>query len=124
MQTVQSRLHETNPQGEGAAAAPLLRIAEDLERLRTEILALYASNLPPAVIHQIARGASEQAMIGRMMLHDCTLRANNGTLNSKHLANARKWNASVRRWIEGKKAAYATGCRRKLHIVRPGRAAQ
>jgi hypothetical protein len=124
VQTVQSRLHETNPQADAAEADPLLRISEDIERLRAEILALYTSNLPPAVIHQIARGASEQAAIAHMMLHDCTLRANNGTLNPKHLANAHKWNASVRRWIEGKKAAYATGCRRKLHIVRSGRTAQ
>jgi hypothetical protein len=109
---------------DAAEADLLLQISEDIERLRTEILALYTSNLPPALIHQIARGASEQAMIGRMMLHDCTLRANNGTLNPKHLANARKWNTSVRRWIEDKKAAYATGCRRKFHVVRSGRLAQ
>lgn len=123
MQTIQSRLQESAPPAEAAAADPLQRIAADLERLHTEILALYASDLSPAVVHQIVRGASEQTMIGRMMLQDCVLRANNGTLNAKHLANARKWNASVRRWIEDKKAAYTTGCRRKFNVVR-GRAAQ
>lgn len=123
MQTVQSRLHETN-QLPAAEAGPLVQISEDTKQLQTEILSLYTSNLPPAVIHQIARGASEQAMIGRMMLQDCALRSSNGTLNSKHIANAHKWNASVRRWIEDKKAAYNSGCRRKFHLVRSGRPAQ
>ncbi|HRF09828.1 MAG TPA: hypothetical protein PL193_14450 [Xanthobacteraceae bacterium] len=124
MQTVQSRLYETNPQADEAQADPLLHMAEDVEKLRGEILALYASNLPPAVVHKIARGAQEQAAISRMMLDDCSLRANNGTLNPKHLANARKWNASVRRWIAEKKAAYASGSRRKLQIVRSSRPVQ
>lgn len=123
MQTVQSRPYETNP-ADAAQPDPLRRIAEDLELLRSEILALYSAKLPPAVIHQIVRGAHEQAMIGRMMLQDCTLRAGNGTLNPTHLANAHKWNASVRRWIEQKKAAYSTGCRRKFHVVRSARTAQ
>lgn len=124
MPTVQSPLHDANPQAEAAEADPLLQISEDIERLRSEILALYASNLPPAAVHQIVRGASEQATIARMMLHDCRLRASNGTLNPKHLANARKWNMSVRRWIEDKKTAYTTGCRRKFHVVRSGQPTQ
>lgn len=124
MQTVQSRPYETNPQADAAQADPLRRIAEDLELLRSEILALYSAKLPPAVIHQIVRGAHEQAVIGRMMLQDCTLRAANGTLNPAHLANAHKWNASVRRWIAQKKSAYSTGCRRTFHVVRSTRTAQ
>ncbi len=122
LQTVQSWIGETNPETAAEEDEALTALAADCERLNAEILAIYKAVLPAAVIHQIARGASEQAAIGRMMLDDCVLRAEEGKLTPSHLSNARKWNASVRRWIENRKAAYTTGCRRKLILVRSARA--
>lgn len=117
MQILQSSKRETNRPAE-ASDGPLADFADDLERLNAEILALYGETLPPAVIHQIAGGAREQARIGHLMLDDCLLRAESGHLNAAHVANGRKWIAGVRRWIESRKAKYASNVRRKLYIVR------
>lgn len=124
MQSLQSRVDETNPAEGFAGNDPLALIAEDLERLGGEIRALYKAALPPAIIHQIARGAHEQAAIGRLMLDDCRLRSANGSLNETHLANARRWIAGVRRFMENRQTAYATGTRRKFYVIRSPRAAQ
>ena len=103
---------------------PLSGLAEDLERLSGEILALYKATLPPAVIHQITRGASEQVAIGRLMLDDCMLRAAKGTLTPKHVANASTWISGVRKFIEKRQAAYKLNTRRKLCVVRSRQAGQ
>ncbi len=122
---VQVLLQSRNGRAELALAAerdPLATLAEELDRLSGEILALYKAALPPAVIHQITRGASEQAAIGRLMLDDCMLRAAKGTLTPKHVANAEKWIGGVRRFIEKRQAAHALNTRRKLCVVRSKRA--
>lgn len=124
MQSLQARAGETNPSVAGEAQCPVVALIVDLEKLQSEIRALYKAALPPAVIHQIARGAHEQFAIGRMMLDDCTLRSANGTLNEKHLANARRWIAGVRRFMENRQTTYGTSIRRKFYVIKPARAAQ
>ncbi len=118
MQILQSSKKETNRARAEASSDPLADFAEDLERLNAEILALYREALPPAIIHQIAGGAREQAGIGHLMLDDCIMRAESGCLNATHIANGRKWVASVRAWIEGRKTKYASNVRRKLYVVK------
>jgi hypothetical protein len=120
VQSLPSRLEETNPVA-AEAIDPVDILADDLEKLNGEILAVYKANLPPAIIHQIMRGAREQAAIGGMMLLDCRQRAADGKLEPKHLANARKWNAGVLRWIENRQTTYTTGSRRKLYVIRSRR---
>jgi hypothetical protein len=100
---------------------PVTLLAEDFERLNIEILALYSAELPPAVIHQISRGAREQALIGEMLLADCMMHAASGTLNAAHIANTEKWISGIRGWIEKRKAVYAFNCRRKLFAMRARR---
>lgn len=121
MQSLQALVVETNQSPANAESHPVAMLEDTLERLGSEIRDLYKAELPPAVIHQIVRGAREQAAIARMMVEDCALRQNNGTLNPKHLANARKWIAGVARWIENRQASYLSGSRRKLCIVRSAR---
>lgn len=121
MQVLQSRNSEAPSIEAAPENLPLAGLAEDLDRLNAEIRSLYKEALPPAVIHQISRGAREQASIGKMILHDCTLRAANGTLNPKHLANAEKWIAGVRRWMEERRVAHAVSARRKLFVIRSAR---
>lgn len=124
MQSLQVRTNETNQQRTEIAVDPLSLLSADLDRLHEEIRALYKAALPPAVIHKIARGAYEQVEIGGMMLDDCRLRSANGTLNGNHLANARRWLAGVRRYIQSRQTAYGTSTRRKLYLLRAGRAGQ
>ena len=93
-------------------------LALDLDQLQSEIRALYKAALPPAIIHQITRGAHEQVAIGRMMLDDCMIRAAGEKLTPKHLANAKKWITGVRVWIEKRQALHVTGSRRKLCLVK------
>jgi hypothetical protein len=121
MQSLLARVDETNPPIAAADDSPLAALALDLEQIRAEILALYKAALPPAIIHQITRGAHEQLAIGRMMLDDCTLREANGTLNPKHLANAKRWIAGVRLWIKNREAAYSASTRRKFYVIKPPR---
>lgn len=123
---LQSRAGETGCGEEDFATAlpedhALSLLAEDLGRLNIEILALYKAKLPAAVIHQITRGARDQASIAGMLLDDCILRAANGTLTTKHIANASNWIGGVRQWIEKRRAAYAVNCRRKLCVNRARR---
>jgi hypothetical protein len=61
--------------------------------------------------------------IGRLMLDDCTLREESGTLTAKHVANAQKWLAGVRKFMAARQTAYAVNCRRKLCVVRSRRQA-
>jgi hypothetical protein len=121
MQSLQVRVDETNPPVAVVDDSPLAALALDLEQIRAEILALYKAALPPAVIHQITRGAHEQVAIGRMMLDDCTLREANGTLNPKHLANAKRWIAGVRRYMEAREAAHGIKTRRKFYVIKSPR---
>ena len=93
-------------------------LAEDLDRLKIEILALYKADLPPALIHLICRGARDQASIAGMLLDDCMLRAAGGTLTPKHVANVSNWIGGVRQWIERRQTAYAVNSRRKLCIAK------
>ncbi|MBX3548814.1 MAG: hypothetical protein KF748_06615 [Xanthobacteraceae bacterium] len=118
MQILQAPKRETNPVAAHAAGEPLADLAADLERLNGEILALYKAELPPAVIHQITRGAREQAAIANLILDDCMMRAKRGSLNDKHIANARKWIAGARRWIEDRKVNYASNVRRKFYVIK------
>lgn len=124
MQSLPSRAGETNPAQDLAETDPIALLADDLERLRGEIRALYKAALPPAVIHQITRGAHEQAAIARLMLDDCMVRSANGTLNETHLANTRRWLACVRRFMESRRTAHGVSARRKFYVIRSGRAAQ
>jgi hypothetical protein len=124
LQSLQARVAETNPSESGEAGCPVAALAADLDTLQTEIRSLYKAALPPAVIHQIARGAHEQFAIGRMMLDDCTLRSANGTLNQKHLANTRRWIAGVRRYMESRQTTYGTSIRRKFYVIKPARGVQ
>jgi hypothetical protein len=101
--------------------ASLALLAAELDRTEAEILALYKSGLPAALIHQIVRGAREQTALGRMLLDDCMLREAKGKLTPKHLANAQRWIGGIRDYMEKRKAAYATNCRRKLCVVRTQR---
>ncbi len=119
MQILQTRVEQADPAGAPAEVNPLTVLTEDFERLNDEIRALYKAALPPAEIHQLCRGAREQAAIGSMILHDCTLRATNGTLTPAHMANAQKWIAGVRRWIESRQNAYAANVRRKFYVIKP-----
>ena len=118
---LQSRADETELGEAGAEGCPLIGVTQELHRLNGEIRALYKAALPPAVIHQISRGARDQALIGKMMVDDCRLRADDGTLNEAHVANAEQWIASVHSWIEKRKAVYAFNCRRKLFVIRSRR---
>jgi hypothetical protein len=120
-QSLASRVEDTNPQAPADAACPVETLGLDLERLHAEILALYKAKLPAAIIHQIARGAHEQAEIGRMMLDDCRHRSANGTLNDTHLANARRWIGGVRRFMENRQTTYGVSIRRKFYVIRPAR---
>jgi hypothetical protein len=127
MGTVQVLLQTRDNRAEAAAAAekhPLAGLAEELDQISSEILALYKAPLPPAIIHQITRGASEQVAIGRLMLDDCLLREARRTLTPKHVANAEKWITGVRQFIEKRQAAYALSTRRKLCVVKSRRAGQ
>jgi hypothetical protein len=121
VQSLQARVDETNPPVAALDDSPLATLALDLEQVRTEILALYKAALPPAIIHQITRGAHEQVAIGRMMLDDCMLREANGTLNPKHLANTKRWIAGVRRWMEARETAYGVSIRRKFYVIKSQR---
>lgn len=118
MQVLQAPKRETNPAAPEAENDPLTALAEDLERLNAEILALYKAELPAALIHQITRGAREQAAIANLILDDCVMRAKRGSLNTKHIANARKWIAGARRWIEDRKVNYAANIRRKFYVIK------
>lgn len=118
---LQSGASETNRAEAAGHGDPFLALADDLDQLGEEVRALYKSELPPAMIHQISRGAREQIAIGRLMLDDCMLRAARGTLTPKHMANAGSWIAGVRSWIEKRKTDYAVNCRRKLCVVKPRR---
>lgn len=118
---LQSRAIETNRAEATGHDDPFLALTDDLDQLGEEVRALYKSDLPPAVIHQISRGAREQIAIGRLILDDCMLRAARDTLTPKHMANAEKWIAGVRNWIEKRKTAYAVNCRRKLCVVKSRR---
>lgn len=124
MQSLQVRTGETNQPRTEMTADPVTLLSADLDLLHEEIRALYKAALPPAVIHKIARGAYEQAEIGSMMLDDCRLRSTDGTLNGNHLANARRWLAGVRRYIQSRQTAYGTSTRRKLYLLRADRAGQ
>ncbi len=123
-QSLASRTADTNPSETAETPCPVEALGHDLERLHAEILALYTAKLPPAVIHQIARGANEQAEIGRMMLDDCRLRSTDGSLNATHLANTRRWIDGVRRFMENRQTTYGVSIRRKFYVIRNGRAAQ
>lgn len=120
MQSVQVREAETNLAA-AAQSDPVAVLAADLEAIRSEIRALYKAPLSAAAIHQIVRGAQEQSAIARMMLDDCVIRAANGSLNEKHLANARRWLAGIRRFMENRQAAYTTGVRRKFYVIKTPR---
>lgn len=124
MQSLQVRTGETNQSQSQVSADPVSLLSADLDRLHEEIRALYKAALPPAVIHKIARGAYEQAEIGGMLLDDCKLRSADGTLNEKHLANARRWLTGVRRYMQSRQTAYGTSTRRKLYLIRAGRSGQ
>jgi len=122
-QSLASRIEDTNAPDPADAPCPVEALDTDLQRLHAEILALYKAKLPAAVIHQIARGAHEQAEIGRMMLDDCRHRSANGTLNETHLANARRWIGGVRRFMENRQTTYGVSIRRKFYVMRNGRTA-
>jgi hypothetical protein len=115
---LQTRDSRTELATSAAENHPLAGLAQDLDRLSGEIRALYKAALPPALIHQITRGAAEQVAIGRLMLDDCAAREAKGTLTTKHVANASAWISGVRKFIEKRQAAHVLNTRRKLCVVK------
>jgi len=116
-----SRIEDTNLPETAETACPVEELGRDLDALQTEIRALYKAALPAAIIHQITRGAHEQAAIGRLMLDDCRLRAASGSLNAAHLSNTRRWIAGVRRFMENRQTTYAVSIRRKFYVIKAAR---
>lgn len=117
---LQSREDKTE-HGEDAAPerVALDRLNADFERLRAEIRAFHKADLPASEIHRIQSGAREQASMALMMLDDCAMRAERGTLNAAHIANVEKWIAGARDWMQKRHTAYTTNVRRKFYLIKP-----